>query len=211
MGWARTFKYLRHRVLRLPSSTASIALGLASGCVVSWTPTFPFQILQCFIFCKIAKVNFPAALLGTTFGNPWTFPILFIISYNVGILFLTLIGYDMDLNIQTDKNVFLGIFETLEVVLITTAEKVGNYLLALIGVMKFFHFNFSVETLNDSYEYFNKVIIPTIIGGYIMALLTMPLFYYIFFYLITAGRAARVKVSAKVHDIIDHRKEKQNK
>lgn len=94
MGWKRTFLYYKHRILRLPHSTHDIAMGLASGCVVSWTPTFPFQILQCFIFCKIVRANFPAAVLGTVFGNPWTFPILFTIAYHVGAFVLGVTGLD---------------------------------------------------------------------------------------------------------------------
>lgn len=93
MGWSRTYDYIKHRILRLPASNHAIAFGLASGCVVSWTPLFGFHIIQCFILCLIGRGNYLAGLLGTTFGNPWTFPILLWISYKVGTYALLFLGY----------------------------------------------------------------------------------------------------------------------
>jgi len=168
MGWKRTVIYYKHRVLRLPHSTQDIALGLASGCVVSWTPTFPFHIMQCYVFCKIFRANFPASLLGTVFGNPWSFPILFMVSYHVGNLFLNLTGLD-------------------------------DAVVLLFGETDLFKED---GVIIEKY-------IPTLIGGYIMALLTFPLFYYGFYYMVTAGRASQRAVSRKVHTIIDHRHERK--
>lgn len=173
MGFKRTFLYYKHRILRIPHSTHDIAMGLASGCVVSWTPTFPFQILQCYIFCRLVKANFLAALLGTVFGNPWSFPILFTISYYVGTVFLDVTG--------------------LENILIFLAGETYFFKQDGFGVQKF---------------------APTLVGGYIMAVVTFPMFYYVFYCMITAGRASRKVVSKRVHTIIDHRherKEKKNK
>lgn len=168
MGWKRTVIYYKHRVLRIPHSTHDIALGMASGCVISWTPTFPFQILQCFIFCKIVRANFPAALLGTLFGNPWTFPILFTIAYHVGHFIFELTG-------------------------------LGDLLDILIGDTLLFKENgFGMEKF-----------LPTLVGGYVMAIVTFPVCYYAFFYLITAGRASRRVVTKRVSTIIEHRHERK--
>lgn len=169
-GWKRAFIYYKHRILRLPHDTHDIAMGLASGCVVSWTPTFPFQILQCFVFCKVVKANFPAAILGTVFGNPWTFPILFTIAYQVGQYFLDITGLE---------DVFI----------------------MLAGETDLFR--------QDGFWLSN--FLPTLIGGYIMAVVTFPLFYYGFYYLVTAGRASRKAVSKKVHTIIDKRHDRKEK
>lgn len=168
MGWKRTVVYYKYRILRLPHSTHDIAMGLASGCVVSWTPTFPFQILQCFIFCKVVRANFPAALLGTVFGNPWTFPILFTIAYHVGSYVLDVTG--------------------LEEVFIFLAGETDIFKQEGFGIQKF---------------------LPTLVGGYIMVVVTFPLFYYGFYYLVTVGRASKRVVRKKVHKIIDHRHAKK--
>lgn len=170
-GWKRSFLYIKHRILRLPHSTHDIAMGLAAGCVVSWTPTWGIQILQCYIFCKVVRANFLASLLGTTFGNPWTFPILIWISHLVGTAFVDITGLD------------------------SYFDMIGKN-----------------TVLPDEQNYAVGAFIPTLIGGYIMAIVTFPIFYYSFYYMIKGARAARVRVSTRVHNIIDHRKEvKENK
>lgn len=175
MGWRRTFHYIKHRVLRIPHSTRDIAMGLAAGCVVSWTPTWGLQILQCFVFCKIFRANFPASVIGTAFGNPWTFPILIWISHLVGVHFLTLTGMD-----------------------------------------SFFDMLGKDTVVPDQHGSSMTAFVPTLVGGYIMAVLTFPAFYYSFYYMIKGARAAKHKVdekvhvvAEKVHDMKEHRKEKK--
>ena len=174
-GWKRSFIYIKHRILRLPHSSHDISMGLAAGCVVSFTPTWGIQILQCFIFCKLTRANFLASLLGTTFGNPWTFPILIWISYTVGDLFLSFAGLD-------------------------------TYISAIGADQAMPH-----EGGDDL-----NAFVPTLIGGYMVALITFPAFYYGFYILIKGARAAKSKAGAtvhvvaeKVHDIKEHRKEKK--
>ena len=177
-GWKRSFLYIKHRVLRFPHSTRDISMGLAAGCVVSWTPTWGIQILQCYIFCKIVRANFIASVLGTTFGNPWTFPIL-----------------------------------------IWTAHLVGKYFIDVTGLETYFDLIGYNTVVPDDHGSVVTAFIPTLIGGYIMAVLTFPLFYYGFYYMIQGARAAKKKVGKtahvitdKVHDIVEHRKEiKENK
>lgn len=172
-GWKRSLLYLKHRILRLPHSARDISMGLAAGCVVSWTPTLGVQILQCFIFCKITRANFFASVVGTVFGNPWTFPILFWI-----------------------------------------AHIVGSYFLEITGLYKYFLLMGADTVVSPDHEYEMVAYIPTLVGGYIMAVLTFPIFYYVFYYLITGARAAKTKVGEKVHvigekvhDMKEHRKE----
>lgn len=165
-GWKRSFLYIKHRLLRLPHSTHDIAMGLSAGMVISWTPTWGFQLLQCFIFCKATRANFLAALLGSLVGNPWTFPILIWISYLV-----------------------------------------GDFFLSITGLENFFHILGGDTIVPDEKGYGMTAFIPTLVGGYIMALVTFPVCYYSFFYMITGARAAKVKVGKKVHDIKEHRQE----
>lgn len=169
MGIKRTLKYYKYRIIRMPHSTHSISMGLAAGCVVSWTPSFPFHILQCFLFSRIFKANFPAAVLGTAFGNPWSFPLLFAISFYVGQFILNTTG--------------------LEDVLVMLAGETDLFKQDGFGVQKF---------------------VPTLLGGYIVAVITYPLFYYGFFYMITGARASRLAMRNKVHTIIENRQEKRD-
>lgn len=93
MGWRRVLDYYKHRTARIPDSEYSIALGLAFGCAVSWTPAFGTHILQCLLFCWVTKTNWIASLIGTAFGNPWTTPALMFISYQVGKALFIGFGY----------------------------------------------------------------------------------------------------------------------
>lgn len=93
MGWTRTARYFKHRTLRIQDSAHAIAAGLAIGCAVSWTPAFGTHLLQCFFFCWLFRANWFAAFIGTAFGNPWTFPFLLWISYQVGVFFFEMMGW----------------------------------------------------------------------------------------------------------------------
>lgn len=157
--WKRDFVYIKHRLLRLPHSTHDIAMGLSAGCVVSWTPTWGLQILQCYVFCKLFRANFLASLLGTLSGNPWTFPILMWISYIVG-----------------DFVVSHTVLEQL--VTLKTGEEYSEH--EGFGVQSFF---------------------PMLIGGYIMAFATFPIFYLTFYSLIEGARKTRNIVGKTVHHI----------
>ncbi len=168
MGWRRTFDYIKHRILRLPASNHSVALGLAIGCAISWTPTMPVQILQCFLLCLLLRGNFFSSIVGTIIGNPWTFNFLFFTSYKIGASIISILGFGEILNVSVT---YFNVFP--------------------IGI----------------YAHPQAVMIPTVLGGYLLAILTSPFLYYGFYYLIKVERAARVKVAGKVHEIIDHRRE----
>lgn len=162
IGWKRSLIYIKHRIIRLPHSARDIAMGLAFGCVVSWTPTWGLQLVQCYIFSKITRANFPAALIGSVFGNPWTFPILIWISYIVGNFFME----------------------------VTNLHQFFDW----IGVQ-----GIAMENQHSPVIAF----IPTLVGGYIMAVLTFPLFYYPFYYMIIGARKAQMTARAKVQTFKD--------
>ncbi len=83
-GWSRTLSYLRHRVARLPGSPESIALGLACGIAISFTPLIGFHFLVAALLAWAMGGNFLASALGTAFGNPWTFPLIWLWIFKLG-------------------------------------------------------------------------------------------------------------------------------
>ena len=83
-GWGRTLSYLRHRVARLPGTPESIAIGLACGIAVSFTPLIGFHFLVAALLAWVMGGNFLASALGTAFGNPWTFPLIWLWIYKLG-------------------------------------------------------------------------------------------------------------------------------
>ncbi len=173
MGWRRVLDYYKHRSIRIPDSEYSIALGLAFGCSISWTPAFGSHLLQSLLFCWLTKSNWIAAFLGTAFGNPWTTPALMLISYHVGHALFVATGYA---HIVTPDDGLATFGDFLAHILsgeISWDQFTANFL-----------------------EYF----IPTLLGGYVMGLATFPLFYYPFYYMVKGARMARrARIERKIH------------
>lgn len=91
-GWRRAVTYVAHRVARLPGSPYSIASGLACGIAVSFTPLFGLHSGLAIFLAWMIGGNVLAAFIGTTVGNPWTFPFMWLASYRVGEWLLGLEG-----------------------------------------------------------------------------------------------------------------------
>jgi len=94
MGWWRLLKYYRVRIIRLSSTAESIAINLAGGSAMSFTPFFGIHVFTALGFAWLigARMNVVAAMVGTFIGNPWTFPFLLYSSYRVGGWFLNIFG-----------------------------------------------------------------------------------------------------------------------
>lgn len=93
MGWARTAEYYRHRMFREGDSIHRITAGLAIGASISFTPFLGTHFVQAAFLAVLFRVNWPAAMIGTFWGNPWTFPFLFWSSYALGTFILRSLGY----------------------------------------------------------------------------------------------------------------------
>ncbi|MEQ8249268.1 MAG: DUF2062 domain-containing protein [Alphaproteobacteria bacterium] len=110
-GWGRTFSYLRHRVARLPGTPESIAIGLACGIAVSFTPLMGFHFLVAALLAWVMGGNFLASALGTAFGNPWTFPLIWLWIYKLGTWILGAdAGVSEEFTLTVIRDDFLGIF-----------------------------------------------------------------------------------------------------
>ena len=83
-GWTRAFRYVQHRLHRLPDPPHKIARGLFAGVLTSFTPLFGFHFLVAAITAKLMRGNIMAAILGTFFGNPLTFPIIVPLNIQLG-------------------------------------------------------------------------------------------------------------------------------
>ena len=103
-GYLRPWVYLRHRIVRLPDTPHRIAAGVASGVAASITPLIGFHFILGGVLAWLFRGNVIASAIGTAAGNPWTFPFIWLVTYNLGSKFL---GVDADettvqgLNIDT--------------------------------------------------------------------------------------------------------------
>ena len=83
-GFSRLYSYLVQRILRMPGSAYSLASGFACGVAVSFTPLLGFHLLLALGLAYFIRGNMATALLGTLFGNPWTFPLIFVLLQAIG-------------------------------------------------------------------------------------------------------------------------------
>ena len=69
---------------RLPGSPYALAGGFACGAAVSMTPFVGVHFVLAAILAWITRANIIASAIGTVVGNPWTFPFIWIWTYNLG-------------------------------------------------------------------------------------------------------------------------------
>lgn len=83
-GWLRAAHYVRHRLTRLPDPPHRIARGIWAGVFISFTPIFGFHFVGAALIAFLMRGNLLAAILGTFFGNPITFPLIAVGSVQLG-------------------------------------------------------------------------------------------------------------------------------
>ncbi len=83
-GWRRAGKYVWRRLLRVQDSPQAVALGVAIGVGISFTPFIGFHLIGAAVLAWALRANVLAAWIGTLVGNPWTFPFLWWASYQIG-------------------------------------------------------------------------------------------------------------------------------
>ncbi len=89
-SWSRSIRYIKKRVWRLAGSPHAIALGFAIGVFVSFTPYLGLHFLIAGLLAWLLGGSIIASALGTFFGNPLTFPLIWGSTYKLGSF---LLGY----------------------------------------------------------------------------------------------------------------------
>ena len=105
-GFSRLYSYLVQRLLRMPGSAYSLASGFACGVAVSFTPLVGFHFLLACGLAYFIRGNMATALLGTIFGNPWTFPIIFVLLHEIGERLIHYFGLFSQLTIPEKGDVY---------------------------------------------------------------------------------------------------------
>ena len=82
------YNIILKKLSNIKGTPSSISKGFATGVAMSFTPFVGFHILLSLIMAKLTKQNGIAAVLGTMAGNPWTFPIIWYLTLNIGYLLL---------------------------------------------------------------------------------------------------------------------------
>lgn len=69
---------------RLPDTPHGIAAGVAAGAAMSFTPFLGLHIILGSLIAFIIRGNYIGVIIGTFVGNPWTFPFIFALNYEIG-------------------------------------------------------------------------------------------------------------------------------
>ncbi len=83
-GFRRAIKYLLHRLSRLPGTPYTLAAGFAFGAAASFTPFVGFHLILAASLSWLSRANILASAIGTSVGNPWTFPFIWVWIYSLG-------------------------------------------------------------------------------------------------------------------------------
>jgi hypothetical protein len=169
-GFRRLFSYLFQRIIRLPGTPASIASGFASGVAASFTPFLGLHFILAGALAMLFRGNVLASAIGTFFGNPWTFILIWLADYEVGLRVINAFGYGTDLDV-------LSIDE----------------LVAIMGnVVRFLSFtkNLSwVDLLRD----IEQVFMPILIGGTVLGAIAWVISFLLTLWAVKGWRLHRAK------------------
>ena len=153
MGWKRMVVYIKNRLLRVTDSTHKVALGLAIGFGVSFTPLLGTHFIQAGIIAFMVRGNVFSAILGTFVGNPWTFPFFWWAGFSFGSFLFSFFGFAGAAHLPDDMTLAI-LWETIK---------------------------------TDPMTLF----MPWMLGGYILAALSVPATYFLYYRLVDAAKHAR--------------------
>lgn len=87
-SWGRSARYVLLRLKRLKSSPHQIALGCAAGVFVSFTPFLGLHMMSAGLIAWALGGSVIASALGTFAGNPLSYPVIWLSTFNLGSLLL---------------------------------------------------------------------------------------------------------------------------
>ncbi len=111
-GWRRATRYLMHRVGRIDATPHEVAAGFAAGVAVSFLPLNGLHLVLGAILALVTRGNIFASAIGTLVGNPWTFPFIWVATFEAGVRLLP--GYlDHPVRTETFVPVMADLFSAL--------------------------------------------------------------------------------------------------
>ena len=183
-GFRRLFSYIFQRIIRLPGTPASIASGFASGIAASFTPFLGLHFILAGALAMLFRGNVLASAIGTFFGNPWTFILIWLADYEVGLGVIHAFGFGADLQV-------LSIDE----------------LVAIMGnVIRFLSFTGNISWANLSRD-IEQVFMPLLIGGMVLGAIAWVASFLMTLWAVKGWRLHRAKrLSKAVQRAADNKK-----
>ncbi len=182
-GWVRAFRYVNHRLRRLPDPPHRIARGVFAGIFVTFSPFFGLHFLGAAILAWIMRGNIIASLLATFVGNPLTFPLIAVTSFQTG-HFLLGLAHPRQEDVRTN----------LMVKFVNAGRDFKDNFMAL--------FTKDVAHWDELGIFYDQVFFPYMVGGIIPGLIAGMIGYYVTLPLIIAYQNRRKgRLKAKLADL----------
>lgn len=170
-GWRRAATYVLHRMRRLPDSPERICIGIAAGVYVSFLPIYGLHFVAAALVAWVFRGNILAALLGTFYGNPLTFPLMAAGSLELG-------GWLMGTEVRMSVARVMGAIGR-------AADELWANLLAV--------FTGEVAHWTRLGRFFEDVYLPYLVGGLLLGLPFALLTYLVHLPLVRAYQRSRQK------------------
>lgn len=180
-GWGRAFRYVQHRVRRLPDTPERIARGIWAGVFTAFTPFYGLHFLFAAALSRIMNGNLLASLMATFFGNPLTYVPIGVAAMQTG---YRLLGIEPD---EGAERSFGGKF-------IDAGDDLWDNFMTL--------FNGQTPDWDGLEIFYDEVFIPYLVGGIIPGIICATICYYLSVPVIRAyQKRRRSKIKAKFEAI----------
>ncbi len=104
------YRFLEYRVLHIEDSPHKIALGIALGLFIAWTPLLGLHILLVIALSMLLRANKFAALVSVWASNVFTFAIIYYPSYLLGNFICDILPHHKGLSDQQVSSLFNKLF-----------------------------------------------------------------------------------------------------
>lgn len=84
MGLKPLLRWMELKIKRSRGTAYKAAMGAAIGVGVCFTPFLGFHFLMIFVLCRLLRSSFIVGAIFSFLGNPWTFPLIFLWTYEFG-------------------------------------------------------------------------------------------------------------------------------
>ena len=76
------------RLARIPGTSYAVAAGFACGSAVSFTPFIGLHFILAALLAWLIRGSILTSAMGTIVGNPWSFPFIWVATYQTGLFIL---------------------------------------------------------------------------------------------------------------------------
>ena len=163
-SFSRTKKYIKLSLKRMKGSPRDLAAGLATGLAISFTPFIGLHTLLAILLAWIIGASMAAAIIGTLFGNPWTFPFIWYLTYELGQFLYQGLGSNYEEfsfgNIKTEIYTLLNIIRQLIISANIQEIKLNIENLNVIPIMTLGSMPFVFFSWFVSYFFFFNILKP---------------------------------------------------